>query len=130
MSQTLDSWIEGYKLSWETRDPLVAAALFTPDATYRSNIFEDAHAGQADIQGYWETVTSTQSDIRVQMGRPLVDGSRVLVEFWTLMKVDNEEVTLTGCLLLDFEDDWRCRHLREYWHFGSGWMTPPAGWGE
>ena len=127
---TLGGWVEGYRLAWENRDAEAVTALFTPDGTYRSNIFEAAHQGQDGVKAYWESVTSSQSDVRVRMGRPFVDGSRVSVEFWTNMKVDQEEVTLPGCLLLDFDDNWLCRGLREYWHFAPGSMEPPVGWGE
>ena len=129
MPQTLDGWVEGYRLAWQNRDAKAAASLFTHDATYRSNIFEDAHLGRAGVEAYWKSTTSTQSDVRVRMGRPFVDGPRVSVEFWTNMKVDNEEVTLPGCLLLDFDDNWLCHGLREYWHFAPGSMEPPDGWG-
>ena len=129
MPQTLDAWLEGYRLAWENRDAEAVAELFTQDSTYRSNIFEDAYQGRAGVKAYWESVTSSQSDVRVQMGRPFVDGSRVTVEFWTNMKVDNEEITLPGCLLLDFDDKWLCRGLREYWHYAPGSMEPPADWG-
>ena len=127
---TLDAWVEGYRLAWENRDAKAVASLFTPDATYRSNIFEEAHQGRAGLEAYWESVTNSQSDVRVQMGRPFVDGSRVSVEFWTNMKVDDEDITLPGCLLMDFDDNWLCRGLREYWHYEPGSMEPPAGWGE
>ena len=130
MPHTLDDWVEGYRLAWENRDSLAAAALFTPDGTYRSNIFEEAHQSRVGVAEYWETVTTSQSDVRVRMGRPFVDGSRVAVEFWTNMKVDGSEVTLPGCLLLDFDDNWQCRALREYWHFSAGSLEPPVGWGE
>jgi hypothetical protein len=63
------------------------------------------------------------------MGRPFVDGSRVAVEFWTTMRVEGEEVTLPGCLLLDFDDHGLCSHLREYWHYQPGLSEPPTGWG-
>ena len=129
MSQTLNAWVEGYRLAWENRDPEAVAELFSEDSTYRSNILEDAYQGRAGVKAYWESVTSSQSDVRVQMGRPFVDGSRVTVEFWTNMKVDNEDVTLPGCLLLDFDDDWLCKALREYWHYAPGLMEPPTDWG-
>lgn len=45
------------------------------------------------------------------------------------MKVDGEAVTLPGCLLLDFTDEWLCRRLREYWHFLPGEHRPPDEWG-
>ncbi|HSO49792.1 MAG TPA: nuclear transport factor 2 family protein [Acidimicrobiia bacterium] len=129
MSVTLEEWIESYRRAWEERDAEAAAALFTPDATYRSNIFEDPHRGKEGVRAYWESVTSTQSDARVRMGRPFADGDRVALEFWTNMKVEGEDVTLPGCLLLDFDDDGQCRQLREYWHFEPGTVEPPTGWG-
>lgn len=129
MPGTLDEWIEGYRLAWENRDPLMAAGLFTVDSTYRSNIFEDAHQGREGVEAYWQSVTSSQDDVRVRMGNPFVDGFRVAVEFWTTMRVEGEETTLPGCLLLAFDNDWLCRDLREYWHFAPGREEPPVGWG-
>lgn len=130
MSPALNEWIEGYRRAWEERDADAAAALFAPDATYRSNIFEEPHKGRDGVRAYWQSVTSSQSEVRVAMGRPCVDGSRVTVEFWTNMRVEGAEVTLPGCLLLDFDEEGLCRRLREYWHFAPGTAEPPAGWGE
>jgi limonene-1,2-epoxide hydrolase len=130
MAGTLAEWIEGYRLAWENRDPDAAAGLFTPDATYRSNIVEQEHRGQDGVRAYWASVTASQDDVHVRMGRPFVDGNRVAVEFWTSMKVDGEPVTLPGCLLLDFSDDWTCWRLREYWHFVPGRHQPPDEWGQ
>jgi uncharacterized protein (TIGR02246 family) len=129
MSGTVSDWIEAYRRAWEERDAEAAAALFTSDATYRSNIFEEPHQGRDGVRAYWESVTSTQSDVRVRMGRPYVDGDRVAVEFWTNMKVDGDDVTLPGCLLLDFDAEGRCRRLREYWHFEPATAKPPPEWG-
>lgn len=130
MAGTVAEWIEGYRVAWENRDPEVASRLFTPDATYRSNIVEPAHEGQEGIRAYWHSVTASQSDVQARMGRPFVDGTRVTVEFWTTMKVDGEAVTLPGCLLLDFTEEWQCRRLREYWHFVPGHHQPPDEWGQ
>lgn len=130
MARTLVEWIEGYRLAWERRDAEAAAGLFRPDATYRSNIFEEPYRGPEGVRDYWRSVTASQSDVQVRMGRPFVDGRRVVVEFWTNMKVEASEVTLPGCLLLDFDDQWQCRRLREYWHFAPGHAEPPPGWGE
>lgn len=130
MSQPLEGWVESYRRAWENRDPEAAARLFSPDATYRSNIVEEAHRGREGVHVYWESVTEAQSDVTVRMGRPFVDGRRVTVEFWTNMKVSGEEVTLPGCLLLDFDHDWLCTRLREYWHFVPGRHDPPPEWGQ
>ncbi len=127
---TLDDWIEAYRTAWETSDAAAAAALFSADSTYRSNIFDEPHQGRDGVHAYWESVTATQSDIRVRMGSPFVDGDRVAVEFWTNMNVGGVgAVTLPGCLLLDFDADGLCRRLREYWHFEPTSAEPPAEWG-
>lgn len=126
---SLQDWIDGYQRAWETADSEAVARLFTPEATYRSNIFEEPHQGTAGIIAYWTEVTSVQSDVTVKMGKPFQDGSRVSVEFWTNMKVAGDEVTLPGCLLLTLDSDGLCSDLREYWHFQPGSYSPPPEWG-
>ncbi|MFP5330902.1 MAG: nuclear transport factor 2 family protein [Acidimicrobiia bacterium] len=121
--------MSAYGQAWEARDPAAAAALFTEDATYRSLIYEDPHLGHEGVTEYWRTVTATQSDVRVRMGRPFVDGDRVAVEFWTNMTADGAPVTLAGCLLVDFAADGRCRRLREYWNFTPESVEPPTEYG-
>lgn len=126
---TVHEWVAAYGAAWEARDPAAAAVLFTDDASYRSLIYEAPHRGQEGVAEYWRTVTASQSDVRVQMGRPFVDGDRVAVEFWTNMNADVAPVTLAGCLLLDFAADGRCRRLREYWNFAAESADPPPEYG-
>jgi hypothetical protein len=126
---TVVRWAEDYRRAWETVDAGAAAALFTEDATYRSDIYQEPHRGRAGVAEYWSGVTATQSEVTVVMGAPLVVGDRADVEFWSTMNVDDEPVTLAGCLLLEFDDAGRCRALREYWHFTPGTHQPPSGWG-
>lgn len=126
----IEGWIESYRRSWETADSKAASALFSNDAFYRSNIFEEPHAGRDGIEDYWTNVTAVQSDVTVRMGSPVVDGQRVVVEFWTTMLVDGNELTLPGCLLLHFNVEGLCTDLREYWLTLPELQEPPQGWGE
>lgn len=125
----LGDWIETYRKAWETGDTDLVLTLFTDDASYRSNPFEEPQVGHEGIRAYWEGVTSVQRDAAVKMGRPFVDGSRVAVEWWTTMVSGGEEVTLPGCLLLRIEPDGRCSDLREYWNFAAGTHGPFEDWG-
>ncbi len=127
---TVDEWVEAYRLAWENRDPEAAAVLFTTESSYRANIFEEPYLGREGVAAYWTSVTESQSDVEVRMGRPFIDGSRVAVEFWTTMRVSGDQVTLPGCLLLDFDSQGLCRSLREYWHFVEGNSEPPQEWGQ
>ncbi len=125
----VDAWVEAYRAAWEDRDPEAAARLFAEDSTYRSFILEEPARGPEGVADYWSSVTESQSEVRVRMGRPFEQGSRVAVEFWTTMLSDGSPVTLPGCLLLEFDDMVRCTMLREYWHFVEGHFEPPPEWG-
>ncbi len=123
------AWAEAYRKAWEERDADAAAPLFTEDAEYRDQSFSEPYTGRVGVHTYWSTVTSTQSDVSVRMGRPFVDGNRATVEFWTNMKNDGQDVTLAGALLLEFAEDGLCRRLREYWFFAPEITPPHEGWG-
>lgn len=128
MTSTVERWLEGYKTAWETRDADAAAALFTEDARYRDQPYEEAAVGRQGVHDYWTRVTATQSDVRFRTGRPIVDGDRAAVEWWVTMRNDGFEMTLAGEFYLVFEGD-LVRELREYWHFGEGAIEAPEGWG-
>jgi hypothetical protein len=122
-------WVAAYCSAWEdARDP---TELFTEDAVYWSHPLREPHVGHAGIRDYWRRATSTQSDVRVLAGEPIVDGRRAAVEWWATMSDtdDGGEITLPGILMLRFAEDGRCEELREAWHFEPGRREPHAGWG-
>jgi uncharacterized protein (TIGR02246 family) len=78
----VEAWLERYRRAWEEGDADAAAALFTEDAVYRSSPFREPHVGRAAIRDYWANATGTQCGTRVLIGRPVIDGDRVAVEWW------------------------------------------------
>jgi ketosteroid isomerase-like protein len=122
-------WIEDYADAWRRGDAEAASSLFAEDAVYRSSPFRPPTVGGAAIRDYWSNATSTQEDLALRFGEPVVDGNRVAVEWWATMTDKGEHVTLPGCLLLRFRTDGRCEELREYWHLDGGRTDPPEGWG-
>ena len=124
-----DRWIESYRQAWESGDSHAAAALFSDDARYWSSPFRDPHVGRAGVLEYWSGATGTQSDTRVVMGTPLVDGSHVAVEWWASFREDGDPITLPGVLLLAFGRDGLCTLLRENWCYEPVTEQPFDGWG-
>jgi ketosteroid isomerase-like protein len=122
-------WIEDYGDAWRRGDADAVSALFAEGAVYRSSPFRPPTVGGAAIRDYWSNATSTQKDLALRFGEPVVDGNRVAVEWWATMTDGGEDVTLPGCLLLRFGTDGRCEELREYWHLDGGRTDPPDGWG-
>jgi len=127
--ESVARWSESYRRAWESADSEAAAALFTEDATYRNDIYQEPNRGRDGVAAYWSSVTSSQTDVSVRMGEPRVDGNRAVVEFWTNMTVDGSPLTLSGALLLHFDDSGSCRSLHEYFAFTEGSPEPPPEWG-
>lgn len=128
-TEQVREWLAGYRQAWEERDADAAAALFTEDALYREQPYEEPHRGRQGVHEYWSTVTSTQSDIRVRYGEIVLHGSHAAVEWWVTLRNDGAEVTLAGEFFLVFEESGLVRELREYWHYSPGTVEPPVGWG-
>jgi ketosteroid isomerase-like protein len=127
----LNRWLVAYRRAWEQADAEAAASLFSDDARYRSHPFRPVHEGRAGVREYWTRVTSGQVDVDVRWGGPLIEGSRVAVEWWATMgSTDGREMTLAGVLVLRFDDDGLCSELREAWDEAEGRTPPPEGWGE
>jgi SnoaL-like domain len=125
-----EDWIAAYGRAWVGRDPEAAVALFTEDAVYRSSPFREPHVRSQGVRDYWTRATSTQEALDLRFGRPVVEGRKVVVEWWAIMRDEGAWITLPGCLLVRFADDGRCEELREYWHVEDGKHEPPAGWGQ
>jgi hypothetical protein len=128
-TMTVQEWVDAYGRAWNDADADAAAALFTEEAEYRSSPFREPAVGSDGIRAYWERATSSQEEVDVRMGTPIVAGNVAAVEWWTTMRDDGEWITLPGCLLLRFAPDGRCEALREYWHVEPGRLEPHPGWG-
>jgi len=123
-------WLEQYRRAWIERDADAAGQLFTEDAVYREQPFQDAFAGRAAIEDYWSKVTASQTKVELRYGRPVVDGHRLAVEWWANLETTGGPITLAGEFLLAFADSGKCRELREYWLLTQARVEPPPGWGE
>lgn len=126
---TAREWIVAYGKAWIGRDPEAAVSLFTEDAVYCSHPFREPSTGSSGIRDYWTRATSTQEELDLRFGEPVVEGRKAVVEWWAIMRDEGDWITLPGSLLLRFADDGRCEELREYWHAESGRHDPPDGWG-
>jgi len=122
-------WLAAYRAAWLERDADAAAALFTEDATYAEQPYQDAFVGPRGIRDYWARVTADQSDIQMTYGTPITVGNRTAVEWWTTLTNAGAPITLAGAFILTFDESGLCRSLREYWQYVEGTRQPASGWG-
>ena len=64
-----EKFLATYKEAWETRNPELAAHLFTRDAQYRADTFSEPIVGREGICHYWRrrTATGRQEEIHFKV---------------------------------------------------------------
>jgi len=121
----VDTWLQGYKTAWETRDAGKAAALFSEDATYRDEAFAEPYQGRAGIRKYWTDVTSDQKDVNFTYEVLAVTGNTGIAHWHSELTQPSSgsKVILDGMFVLDFAPDGLCKSLQEWWFIK---INPPA----
>jgi ketosteroid isomerase-like protein len=119
-------WRDTWERAWVSTDGAAIAALYAPDAVYRSHPFRDPERSARD---YVERVFAEEEAIECRFGEPLVGGQRAAVEWWATYHEGGEEVTLLGVTVLRFGDDGLVVQHTDYWADAAGRAEPFAGWG-
>ncbi len=117
-TQDFAAWLAGYKEAWETRDAEKVGTLFTADATYHENPFEDVMEGRAAIKEYWTGVTADQRDITFTYDVLTCDGDTCLAQWHSAFTSASggAAIELDGVFLCTFADAQTVSALREWWH--------------
>jgi len=112
----LQAWLESYGLAWESHDADGFVALFSDEASYLENPFDDPLVGSDAIRSYFGLMAHHQQD--VSFGFEILTVVPVIAQWWaSYTKADDGESTrLAGVFVLDFGDDGRCTSLREWWN--------------
>jgi len=122
----VNKWVRNYTKAWLNKDAKAIALLFTEDATYHSHPFRPMTHGRKSIFDYALGALDVGQMYEVRFGKPIVEGSRAAVEYWTTMKEKVEDVTLAGCVMLRFAKSGLCKELHDYWVLQSGRLSAPA----
>jgi ketosteroid isomerase-like protein len=122
-------WAEGYERAWRAGDPAAAAALYAPDAHFRSEPFRDPHPGREGVLAYTRDAYATEADQNPYFGAPVAAGASAAVEWWATTLEENQPSTLIGTSLLTFAPDGLVATARDYWFLEPGTHPPFEGWG-
>ena len=128
------AWMDGYKRSWEEQDADTFVTLFTGDAVYLDTPFAEPLHGP-DFHADWIDLATRQSDNRFDFKVMAVTGDMAVVNWWGTTTCVPSDMLLPGMLastnrdnsrqrskgdgifVLYFQDDGRCRELREWQHW-------------
>ena len=109
--------MEDYRRAWEHQDAADLLTLFSEDATYHENPFNEPLAAHAAIREYWQRATGNQKDIRFRWRHVHSAGDEHTIE-WEAQFTRLEPaqlVELRGMMFLTLRGG-RIARLREYWH--------------
>jgi SnoaL-like domain len=125
----MERFAQRYGETWEAWDAPGFLALFHDEIVYVAHP-DEVVRGLAELARYFQKEQDTQGAVRVRMGRPFVQKTRVIAEFWTTSVGQDRPWSCPGCLIADFDPvDGRCRRFREYWFELEGEHEPFPGWG-
>jgi ketosteroid isomerase-like protein len=122
-------WAEGYEAAWRAGDPEAAAALYAPDAHYRSEAFRDPHLGREGVLAYTRGAYAAEAGQDPRFGTPVAAGAAAAVEWWATTLEDGAPSTLIGTSVLTFTPDGLVATARDYWFLAPGTHLPHDGWG-
>ena len=124
--------LDAYKRAWERRDPELAVSLFSEDAEYREDPFEEPLRGANAIRAYWNEAAASQVNVEFDAERVWVVGRTVLASWHAAYtrRTTAERVRLRGFMTLELDAAGKVFRFREWWHrreVGVDSTVRPAG---
>jgi limonene-1,2-epoxide hydrolase len=110
--------LEAYKRAWEARDPDAAVELFSREAEYREDPFEEPLRGANAIRAYWNEAAAAQVHVEFDAERIWVSGRTVLASWHAAFtrRATAQRVRLRGFMTLEVDDHGKVWRFREWWH--------------
>ena len=113
--QNVKAWLDRYVEAWRANDPALIGALFTEDAVYHADPFDDPLRGRQAIVEAWLAEEMPRT-FRTDYQPALVQGDRAFATGSTeYFKEDGSRHSRWGnAFLLTFDDAGHCREYREW----------------
>ena len=92
---------------------------------FRSQPFRDLQSPRA----YVEWTFSEQDEAECWFGEPVIEGDRVAIEYWGIVRFEGRDETIAGIAFVRFGPDGLVAEQRDCWNSQLGRVEPPPGWG-
>jgi ketosteroid isomerase-like protein len=109
--------LEAYGRAWESFDGDAWVSLFTEDAVYREDPFEEPLVGHLALRAYLLEAAQSQSDVEFTVERHWVLAPTVLAAWHAsfIRRSTGARVRLAGFLTMEVAWDGRIARFREWW---------------
>jgi ketosteroid isomerase-like protein len=105
-----------YKRAWQGRDPDLMLELFSDDAEYRVDPFEQPLVGANAIRAHWNGIATAQANVEFDAERIWLAGATVLASWHAAFtrRASGERVRQRGFMTLELDDQRRVTRLRTW----------------
>jgi len=110
--ETVETWIANYLEAWRTYDPHQIRGLFTPDATYAYNPWDEPIQGAASIAESWLSDRDEPGTWNAHYRPVIVADEKAIVVGETTYA---EGKTYSNLFQISFDDRGRCSSFTEWY---------------
>ena len=120
-------WAATWAWAWPAQDAGAIVAMQAEDGDHWASMFRPFR-GRAGLRRYLEEYFAEESrPAQVRFAEPQVDGDRTAVEYWALVYIKDQPMTISGCTVVRLDDSGLVAEARDYSHVKEGHHAPPAG---
>jgi ketosteroid isomerase-like protein len=115
--QSVTKWLEDYVAAWKSYDSQAIGALFSADATYRYNPYDEPVTGREAIVANWLENRDAPNTYTAQYSPLAVDGSTAVAHGRSLyFEADGKTLIrqFDNIFVLRFDDEGRCAEFCEW----------------
>jgi hypothetical protein len=115
--QAVAAWLDGYSRAWKTYDPEQIGELFSEDAVYFDNPFDEPVRGREAIVAWWLEDPDEEGTYEGRYRPVLVAGGQAVANGYSRYLDGDGGVVkeFDNLFLLRFDADGRCVEYREWY---------------
>jgi ketosteroid isomerase-like protein len=113
--QAVAAWLDGYSRAWKTYDPEQIGELFSEDAVYFDNPFDEPVRGREAIVASWLEDPDEEGTYEGRYRPVLVAGDQAVANGYSRYLDGDGVKEFDNLFLLRFDADGRCVEYREWY---------------
>lgn len=126
--QTIEAaqrWVTTWATAWPLKDVDAIVGLQADDGDHWASMFRPLR-GPSGLRAYLEECFAEETQpAETWFSEPIVNGSLASVEYWIVMFIKDQPMTVSGCTVLSFDDSGSVTTARDYSHVKDGHHLRP-----
>lgn len=126
--QTIEAaqrWATTWANAWPFKNVDAIVGLQADDGEHWASMFRPLR-GRSGLRAYLEECFAAETKpAETWFSEPIVNGSSASVEYWVVMFIEDQPMTVSGCTVLSFDDSGLVTTARDYSHVKEGHYLRP-----